>query len=242
MCPNHSFEASRTVNCRRCSGKYRIRLIALSRTLEKRSRIYGGTADLFGEPELPDGFHYRPNVLSPAEENAFVRQFEKLPLKPFEFHGYRGNRRIYSFGHRYIFAGQEPRADPSIPDYLRLLTGIANQISRMPAEAFEQRMVTEYAPGAGIGWHRDRPTFDTIVVSRALHVAVAPQAGADWERRFARIEPRSVYLLVGPVRNSWQHSIAPMDVLRYSVTLRSLRPGPGSKDQPLSEYGMHSRP
>jgi alkylated DNA repair dioxygenase AlkB len=163
MCPNHSFEASRTVNCRRCSGKYRIRLIALSRTLEKRSRIYGGTADLFGEPELPDGFHYRPNVLSPAEENAFVRQFEKLPLKPFEFHGYRGNRRIYSFGHRYIFAGQEPRADPSIPDYLRLLTGIANQISRMPAEAFEQRMVTEYAPGAGIGWHRDRPTFDTIV-------------------------------------------------------------------------------
>ena len=49
--------------------------MALSRTLEKRSKIYGdgGTADLFGKPELPDGFHYLPDVLSPAEENAFVR-------------------------------------------------------------------------------------------------------------------------------------------------------------------------
>jgi hypothetical protein len=37
-----------------------------------------------------------------------------------------------------------------------------------------------------------------------------------------------VYLLHGPVRNSWQHSIAPMDVLRYSVTLRTFRPGRSS--------------
>jgi hypothetical protein len=27
------------------------------------------------------------------------------------------------------------------------------------------------------------------------------------------------------VRDNWQHSIAPMDVLRYSVTLRTFRPG-----------------
>jgi alkylated DNA repair dioxygenase AlkB len=239
--------ASRAVNCRRCSGKYRIPLMALSRTSEKRSKIYGdgGTADLFGKPELPDGFHYLPDVLSPAEENAFVRQFEKLPLKPFEFHGYLGNRRIYSFGHRYIFAGQEPRADPSIPDYLRPLTEIANQISGMPAEAFEQLMVTEYAPGAGIGWHRDRPAFDAIVGVSFLApctLRLRRKAGADWERRFAHIDPRSAYLLVGPVRNSWQHSIAPMDVLRYSVTLRSFRPGRGSKDQAAIRYGMRGRP
>jgi hypothetical protein len=56
-----------------------------------------------------------------------------------------------------------------------------------------------------------------------------------WERRFAHIDPRSAYLLAGPVRNRWQHSIAHMDVLRYSVTLRSFRPGHGSRDQPLSD-------
>ena len=124
--------------------------------------------ELFGEPELPAGFRYIPDVLSPAEERSLVQRFEKLPLKPFEFHGYQGNRRIYTFGHRYIFAGQEARADASIPDYLRPLTDVASQISGMPADAFEQLMVTEYAPGAGIGWHRDRPTYEDIVAMSFL--------------------------------------------------------------------------
>jgi hypothetical protein len=53
-----------------------------------------GVGDLFGEPELPAGFRYVPDVLSPKEEKDLVQQFEKLPLKPFEFHGYQGNRRI----------------------------------------------------------------------------------------------------------------------------------------------------
>jgi alkylated DNA repair dioxygenase AlkB len=201
-----------------------------------------GMSDLFGEPELPAGFRYMPEVLSPAEEKALVQRFKALPFKPFEFHGYLGNRRIYSFGHKYIFAGQEPRADPSIPDYLRRLTEIASQISGTPADEFEQLMVTEYAPGAGIGWHRDRPTFGNIAAVSFLAPCVLRlrrKVGEDWERRFARIEPRSVYLLSGTVRNSWQHSIAAMDVLRYSVTLRTFRPGHGSKNQPLVESRTH---
>jgi hypothetical protein len=43
--------------------------------------------NLFGEPELPAGFRYMPEVLSPAEEKGLVQRLEKLPLKPFEFHG-----------------------------------------------------------------------------------------------------------------------------------------------------------
>jgi alkylated DNA repair dioxygenase AlkB len=199
-------------------------------------------SDLFGVPELPAGFRYMPEVLLPAEEKGLVQRFETLPFKPFEFHGYLGNRRIYSFGHKYIFAGQEPRTDASIPDYLRPLTVIASQISGTPADAFEQLMVTEYSPGAGIGWHRDRPTFEDVVAVSFLAPCVLRlrrKVGADWERRFARIEPRSAYLLSGTVRNSWQHSIAAMDVLRYSVTLRTFRPGHGSKDQPLVESQTH---
>jgi len=190
-------------------------------------------SDLFGEPTLPAGFRYIADVLSPAEEMDLVGRIEKLPFKPFEFHGYLGNRRIYTFGHKYIFAGQEPRADAGIPDYLRPLTVIAGQISETPPDAFEQLMVTEYAPGAGIGWHRDRPTFENIVAVSFLAPCVLRlrrKTNEDWERRFARIEPRSAYLLSGTVRNSWQHSIAPMDVLRYSVTLRTFRPGHGAKD------------
>jgi hypothetical protein len=42
-------------------------------------------SDLFGEPELPAGFRYMPEVLSPAEEKALVQRFKALPFKPFEF-------------------------------------------------------------------------------------------------------------------------------------------------------------
>jgi alkylated DNA repair dioxygenase AlkB len=113
----------------------------------------------------------------------------------------------------------------------------------MPADAFEQLMLTEYAPGAGIGWHRDRPTYEDIVAVSFLApctLRLRRKVGDDWERRSAQIEPRSVYLLHGPVRNTWQHSIAPMDVLRYSVTLRTFRPRHGSKDQQESSQRRKS--
>ena len=206
----------------------------MNRPSAKRSATASGMGNLFGEPELPAGFRYVPDVLSSAEEKSLVQRFEKLPLKPFEFHGYQGNRRIYTFGHGYIFAGQESRTDSSVPDYLRPLRDIASQISGMPADAFQQLMVTEYAPGAGIGWHRDRPTYEDIVAVSFLAPCILRlrrKVGKDWERRSAHIGPRSVYLLHGPVRNTWQHSIAPMEVLRYSVTLRTFRAGYGSKDQ-----------
>jgi alkylated DNA repair dioxygenase AlkB len=191
-------------------------------------------ADLFGEPELPAGFRYAPDVLTREQERVLVRQFEKLAFAPFEFHGHLGNRRIFTFGHRYVFAGQKPRADSRIPEYLEPLMEIASRISRKPADAFEQMMVTEYPPGAGIGWHRDRPTFEEIVSVSFLApcvVRLRRRVGETFERRSAPVEPRSAYLLQGPVRNVWQHSIAPVDALRYSVTLRTFRPGHGTRDK-----------
>jgi alkylated DNA repair dioxygenase AlkB len=197
----------------------------------------GGTANLFGEPELPAGFRYTPDVLSAANEKSLVQRFESLPLTPFEFHGYLGNRRIFTFGHKYVFAGQRPRDDASIPDYFRPLMELAGQVSGNPPEAFEQVMVTEYAPGAGIGWHRDRPTYEDVVAVSFVSpctLRLRRKAGENWERRSVHIEPRSIYLLHGPARNEWEHSIAPMDVLRYSVTLRTFRSNHGTTDQQVS--------
>lgn len=187
-------------------------------------------SDLFGEPLLPDGFRYLPEVLTAAEETRLVAGFEALPLKPFEFHGYLGNRRIFTFGHKYMFAGADARDDHSIPDTMRPLMKIAGHISGKPAGSFEQVMVTEYAPGAGIGWHLDRPNYEDIVSISFLApcaLRLRRKAGDRWERRSVEIAPRSAYLLHGAVRNDWQHSIAPMEKLRYSVTLRTFRPGKG---------------
>ena len=185
-------------------------------------------ADLFGEPVLPDGFRYLPDVLSAAEEARLAARFAALPLKPFEFRGYLGNRRIFTFGHKYMFAGADTSADHRMPGDMRPLMEIAGQISGQPAESFAQVMVTEYAPGAGIGWHLDRPNYEDIVSISFLApcaLRLRRKAGDTWERRTAHIAPRSAYLLHGAVRHEWQHSIAPMDRLRYSVTLRTFRAG-----------------
>ena len=49
------------------------------------------------------------------------------------------------------------------------------------------------------------------------------QSGARWERYAVTAEPRSIYLLRGPVRWEWEHSIPAVETLRYSITFRTLR-------------------
>jgi alkylated DNA repair dioxygenase AlkB len=36
------------------------------------------------------------------------------------------------------------------------------------------------------------------------------------------VEPRSAYLMSGPARWDWEHSIPPVDRSRWSITLRTL--------------------
>ena len=47
--------------------------------------------------------------------------------------------------------------------------------------------------------------------------------GTGWERAAREVAPRSAYLLRGPARHHWEHSIPPAEELRYSVTFRSVK-------------------
>lgn len=187
------------------------------------------SADLFGSPAAsgPDGLQYAAELFSLADEKAFVAQFETLPFKRFEFHGYQGNRRIVSYGYRYDYAGRALRPSEAMPEFLMPLRTIAGQFSGIPAAAFEQALITEYAPGAGIGWHRDKPMYQGIVGLSFLvpcKLRLRRKAGKSWARASIKIAPRSAYVLRGPAREEWEHSIAPLEVLRYSVTFRTFRP------------------
>jgi alkylated DNA repair dioxygenase AlkB len=198
----------------------------------KCSWRHGASADLFEVPAdtLPPGFRYQPDLFSLAVERGFVVQFEALPFKPFEFHGYQGNRRIVSYGYRYDYAGRALRASEPMPEFLTPLREIASQFSGITKENLEQALITEYAPGAGIGWHRDKPMFEDVVALSFLSPCVLRlrrQDGSHWDRQAAPIAPRSGYLLHGSARSEWEHSIVPTDVLRYSVTFRSFRPDYG---------------
>jgi alkylated DNA repair dioxygenase AlkB len=196
----------------------------------RKTLFQDASGDLFAPTSAvasaPAGFRYAPDLFSPAAEQGFVALFETLPFKPFEFHGYQGNRRIVSYGYRYDYAGRTLRASDSMPDFLTPLQEVASQFSGIAADKLEQALVTEYAPGAGIGWHRDKPMFEDVVALSFLAPCVLRlrrQDGTGWQRQAVEIAPRSGYLLRGPVRSEWEHSIVPMDVLRYSVTFRSFR-------------------
>jgi alkylated DNA repair dioxygenase AlkB len=183
-------------------------------------------ADLFGgDPGLPDGLAYRPELLDPAEEAALAERFAALPFRPFEFHGFEGKRRTVSYGWHYRFDGGGLQQAEPMPDWLLPLRTRAEDWAGLEPGAIEHALLVEYAPGAGIGWHRDRSVFGDVVGISLLAPArlrFRRRNGAKWERAALWAEPRSAYLLRGPARDEWEHSIAPMDRLRYSITFRTM--------------------
>ncbi len=177
---------------------------------------------------MPVGLDYRPRFISPAEEDALADRISKLDLKPFEFHGFQGNRRTISFGWQYVFDGSGLSKAGAIPDFLLPLRDRAAAFAGVEAVAIQHVLMIEYAPGAGIGWHRDRPVFGDVVGISLLAPArlrFRRKKGDKWERSALIAEPRSAYLLKGPSRHEWEHSIPAMERLRYSITFRTFAPG-----------------
>jgi alkylated DNA repair dioxygenase AlkB len=196
------------------------------KTSRNRRELYQD--DLFTpEPTQPAGFHYREEMMTAAEEAALVEQFRTLPSKPFDFHGHAGNRRVVYFGWRYDYAGRALQESEPIPSFLRPLRDIAAAFADVSVESLQQVLINEYPPGAGIGWHRDRPMFEDVIAFSLLAPCMLRfryKQGAGWERSARPVAPRSAYLLRGPSRREWEHSITPMDRLRYSVTFRNFTP------------------
>jgi alkylated DNA repair dioxygenase AlkB len=192
-----------------------------------RRRI--ATPDLFENDRAgPAGLMYRPDLLTTAEEQDLLEGIAALELRPFEFHGFRGKRRVASFGWRYDFndGGLQPAVP--IPAFLRVPQEKAAAFAGLAPADLQHALVTEYAPGAPIGWHRDRPEFGDVVGISLLSTCsfrMRRKSGRGWQRFSLRVEPRSAYLLSGPARSEWEHSIPPVEALRYSITFRQLRPG-----------------
>jgi alkylated DNA repair dioxygenase AlkB len=177
-------------------------------------------------PRLPEGFVYRPEVITRAHEETLIAQVRELPLKEFEFHGYTGKRRVVSYGWKYDFTDRALHRSDDMPAFLRELRDVAGAFAGMPPERLQHVLVTEYGPGAAIGWHRDKAVFGEVIgvsLRSACQFRLRRKAGDSWERVTITAEPRSAYLMRGPSRTEWEHSIPGVESLRYSVTFRNLR-------------------
>src|SRR4051794_38578712 len=185
-------------------------------------------ADLFDSPPavLPDGFRYQPDLIANDEERTLAAHIGALPLKEFEFQGFLGKRRIVSFGWRYDFNGGGLEKTDDIPEFLFPVRELAAAFAGLPPERLQQVLLTEYKPGVQIGWYKDRSVFGEVVGISLLSSCtfrLRRKNGTKWERVSIVAERRSAYLLSGPARTEWEHSIPGVEALRYSITFRNFK-------------------
>jgi alkylated DNA repair dioxygenase AlkB len=179
---------------------------------------------LFDKP-LIEGLRYEEAVISEAEERALLDRLGSLELAPFRFHGFVGNRRTQSFGWRYDFEDASFTPAEPIPGWLQPLRERAAVFAGLQPHDFVHVLLARYDPGAGIGWHRDRDVFEQVVgisLNTPATLRFRQRASPGFRRANLEVAPRSAYLLSGVVRHEWEHSIAPGDALRFSITFRTL--------------------
>lgn len=190
--------------------------------------------DLFGPAPvpaaaLPPGMRYEEGFLAASEEATLVARIEALPLAPMKYQQYEALRRVVSYGGQYDFSAQRLNEAEPLPAWLDPLRAKAAAWVGISPDAFTQALVAEYRPGTPLGWHRDVPDFEDIVGISLLGEAVMrfrpypPDQPKKADVRKMTLAPRSIYLLRGPARWEWQHSVAATKVLRYSVTFRTAR-------------------
>jgi alkylated DNA repair dioxygenase AlkB len=180
------------------------------------------------EPVYPEGFRYFPEFLSEAEEKALCAQISGIQLHTFNFQGFEAKRKVASFGYDYSFDKRSLSKGKEIPDTFHSLIAKVSVKLDIPEADFAELLVTEYPEGAVINWHRDAPPFDLIAgisLNADCIFKLRPHDKAKQGRSSVislPVKKRSLYVIQGVARTDWQHSIAPVKKVRYSVTLRTL--------------------
>jgi DNA oxidative demethylase len=185
------------------------------------------TRNLFEEDvTLPQGLRHGDEFLSGAEESALLSRFSSLDFHEVRMRGVTARRRVVQYGWKYSFETFKMTEGPALPDYLLPIRDRAAAFAGLPTAQLSEALLTEYSPGATIGWHRDAPGFGVVVgisLGTACRFRFRRGETGNWKTLELRLEPRSIYVLEGEARSDWQHSIPAVKSLRYSITFRSLR-------------------
>jgi DNA oxidative demethylase len=180
---------------------------------------------LFDDLVFPEGFRYEPDLLSGGDEAALLERIRPLEFHEVRMRGVAARRRVVQCGWKYSFESFRMTEGPPLPDFLLPARARAAALAGIPAERLSEALITEYSPGATIGWHRDAPGFGIVVgisLLSACRFRFRRGRPGGWERCELQLEPRSSYVLAGPARHEWQHSIPAVDALRYSITFRTM--------------------
>ena len=191
-------------------------------------------AALFDLPEplpagLPEGLRYEDAFLGAEAEAALIALIRGLPLAAAKYKGFTARRRVLSYGGSFDYdANRLQPAAPLIAELEPLRERVARWAGFAP-ENLVHALIAEYAPGTTLGWHRDVPEFEEVMgvsLGAPAVLRFRPWPPDDPKRADIvrlKAQPCSIYLLRGPARWAWQHSVAPVEAWRWSVTFRTRR-------------------
>jgi len=180
--------------------------------------------DLFDTAVLP-GFAYGDDMISAEEERALIAHIDSSALSPFRFQQWTGKRLTQSYGWSYDFASGRFAPTEPMPAWLEPFKVRAAHFAGLKPTDLVQALLIRYDPGAGIGWHRDRPVFEHVIgmsLGEPAKMRFRRRIGTKFERVSALLAPRSIYHLSGEARHNWEHSITALTRPRWSITFRSL--------------------
>jgi len=197
------------------------------------SPTQGSQTELFElPPRLPHGLVYRPQFLTRAEEASLLTAIAPLPFRQARFQQYVARRRVVHFhadgdvDTEDAYDDGESFSSGPVPPFLAALQQRIADAFCIVRSAFVHTLVSEYRPGAPIGWHRDKPSYGVVfglslkgrgtMRFRPLESHIEPR-----QTLVLELEPRSLYVMQGPIRWLWQHSMLPARELRYSITFRT---------------------
>lgn len=162
---------------------------------------------------LPNGLVYKPNFITADEEEALLAYIQNASMPYLRFGEHASKRRGMSFEH-------------DLPTFLTPLQLRISKWLSVPRGVVNEAFVQEYPPGYGIGWHRDRETPLVVGVSllgwARMRFRPLSKIGDAKSVVSFEVEPRSAYVMQGEIATRWQHSVAPVMALRYSITFRAL--------------------
>jgi alkylated DNA repair dioxygenase AlkB len=167
-----------------------------------------------GSPAGPDGLRYRAEFISEEFEAQLGAWLRALRFDPIVLYGQAAKRTAR------FFTTEEG------PSTLSELARACAEFAGVQSEDLNGAYVQHYPPASTMGWHHDHPRYGVVIGVSLLHGArMRFRRGEVGDRETTEIAlpPRSVYVLDGPARSDWQHSIPPTEDHRYSITFRTLR-------------------
>lgn len=175
------------------------------------------------------GLAYELDFLTKAEEQAIMDVIRNLPLHSARYKQYLARRQVVSFGGSYDFTANKLLPGEPLDARLKPLRDKVAQWLDVPPSRLVQVLVAEYGPGTPLGWHRDVPDYESIagvsLGSEAI-LKFRPYPPDEVAKRKAvqlEVAPRSIYKIEKEARWDWQHCVAPLKELRWSITFRTPR-------------------